>query len=114
LCLNSEDTEIFFLPLALLLARTFLPFAEAMRSLNPCLFFLFLLDGWNVLLLIINVFNKVLSYKIKFYLRISSVLKLRANIRRLFSLARCVVKKNEFFLISLFSQKKTHTCLIKI
>ncbi len=45
LCLGSEDTVNFFLPLALLLANTFLPFAEAIRSLKPCLFFLFLLEG---------------------------------------------------------------------
>ena len=45
LCLGSEDTLIFFLPFALLLANTFLPFTEAIRSLKPCLFLLFLLDG---------------------------------------------------------------------
>jgi|GEM_PF-3323089 len=49
LCLGSEDTVNFFLPLALLLANTFLPFAVAMRSLKPCLFLLFRTDGWNVL-----------------------------------------------------------------
>lgn len=45
LCFSSEDTDSFFLPLALLLARTFLPLAVAIRSLKPCLFFLFLFDG---------------------------------------------------------------------
>ena len=45
LCLGSEETVNLFLPLALLLARTFLPLAVAMRSLKPCLFLLFLLDG---------------------------------------------------------------------
>ena len=45
LCLGSQDTVNFFLPLALLLARTFLPFTEAILSLKPCLFLLFLFDG---------------------------------------------------------------------
>ena len=35
----------FFLPLALLLARTALPLAVDILSLKPCLFLLFLLDG---------------------------------------------------------------------
>lgn len=45
LCLVSDDTDNFFLPLALLRAKTFLPFTEAILSLNPCLFLLFLFDG---------------------------------------------------------------------
>ena len=45
LCLGSEDTESFFLPLALLRASTFLPLADAILSLKPCLFLLFLFDG---------------------------------------------------------------------
>ena len=53
LCLGSEDTVNLCLPFALRRARTFLPFAEAILSINPCLFLLFLFDGWNVLLLIV-------------------------------------------------------------
>ena len=49
LCLGSEETDIFLRPLALRLANTFLPFAEAILSRNPCLFLLFLFEGWNVL-----------------------------------------------------------------
>jgi hypothetical protein len=45
LCLISEDTDIFFLPLDLRRAKTFLPLTEAILSLKPCLFFLFLFDG---------------------------------------------------------------------
>ena len=44
----SSETVRRFLPLALLLVNTFLPFLELMRSLKPCLFFLFLREGWNV------------------------------------------------------------------
>lgn len=44
----SSETVRRFLPLALLLANTFLPFLELIRSLKPCLFFLFLREGWNV------------------------------------------------------------------
>ena len=49
LCLGSSETESFFLPFLLREASTFLPFAVDILSRNPCLFFLFLLDGWNVL-----------------------------------------------------------------
>jgi hypothetical protein len=53
--LGSEETETLFLPLARLLAKTLRPVAEAIRSLKPCLFLLFLFEGWNVLLLMIVV-----------------------------------------------------------
>jgi hypothetical protein len=43
--LDSDETEIFFLPFALLRANTFLPLAEAILSMKPCLFLLFLFDG---------------------------------------------------------------------
>ena len=42
---EKEQTVNFFLPLALLLARTALPLAVDILSLKPCLFLLFLLDG---------------------------------------------------------------------
>lgn len=43
--LASDETDNLFLPLALLLANTFLPVALAIRSLKPCLFLFFLFDG---------------------------------------------------------------------
>jgi len=49
LWLGSEETVSLVLPLALLLARIFLPLTLDILSLKPCLFFFFLLDGWNVL-----------------------------------------------------------------
>lgn len=45
LCLYSSDTVSFFLPFALLEAKTFLPAKVDMRSLKPCLFLLFLFEG---------------------------------------------------------------------
>ena len=45
LCLDSDETDNFFLPFALLRANTFLPLAEAILSMKPCLFLLFLFDG---------------------------------------------------------------------
>jgi hypothetical protein len=45
LCLGSSETVSFFLPFALREANTLRPFAVDIRSRNPCLFFLFLLDG---------------------------------------------------------------------
>jgi hypothetical protein len=50
----SSETVNFFLPLALLAANTLRPFAVAMRSRKPCLFFLFLFEGWYVLFVIGN------------------------------------------------------------
>jgi hypothetical protein len=44
--LSSGVTESFFLPLALREARTLLPLAVDILSLKPCLFALFLLEGY--------------------------------------------------------------------
>ena len=51
-CFYSSLTVNFFLPFALLLARTFLPSLVFILSLKPCLFFLFLLLGWYVLFIL--------------------------------------------------------------
>jgi len=47
--LYSSDTVSFFLPLARRAANTLRPFALAILVRKPCLFFLFLFEGWNVL-----------------------------------------------------------------
>ena len=57
-------TVKLFLPLALLAAKTLLPFGVDILSLKPCLFLLFLSDGWNVLLLITICLNR--NYSINF------------------------------------------------
>ncbi len=49
LCLSSSDTDSFFLPFALRADITLRPLADVILVRNPCLFFLFLLEGWNVL-----------------------------------------------------------------
>ena len=49
LCLGSSDTDNFFLPLLLREDKVLRPLAELILVRNPCLFFLFLLEGWNVL-----------------------------------------------------------------
>ncbi len=48
----SSDTVNLCLPFALLALKTLLPLAVAILSLKPCLFFLFLREGWNVLFMI--------------------------------------------------------------
>jgi len=48
----SSETVSLFLPLALLLASTFLPLAVDILSLKPCLLRLFLFDGWYVLFIL--------------------------------------------------------------
>jgi hypothetical protein len=45
LCLGSSETVNFLRPFFLLPAITPRPLADDILSLNPCLFFLFLLDG---------------------------------------------------------------------
>jgi len=49
LCRGSSETESFFLPLARRALSTLRPSTVDILSLNPCLFFLFVLDGWYVL-----------------------------------------------------------------
>jgi hypothetical protein len=44
----SSETVSFFLPFFLRAEMTLRPLAEAILSRNPCLFFLFLFEGWNV------------------------------------------------------------------
>ena len=60
----SSDTDNFFLPLALLAASILRPFAVAMRSRKPCLFFLFLFEGWYVLFVIGSLFWECKNTKI--------------------------------------------------
>ncbi len=69
LCLGSSETVSFFLPFARLLATIFLPVTEAILLLNPCLFFLFLLDGWNVLFIFTNAYKFQTAKLVFFYRR---------------------------------------------
>jgi hypothetical protein len=45
LCFGSSETLSFLRPFFLLEEITLRPLADDIRSLKPCLFFLFLLDG---------------------------------------------------------------------
>ena len=60
------------LPFALRAANTLRPFFVAILLRNPCLFFLFVTDGWNVLFIVILFFcdysfdNGLQNYKIFF------------------------------------------------
>ena len=55
--LYSSDTVSFLRPLARRDANTRRPFFVAILSRKPCLFFLFLLEGWNVLFIVLYNFN---------------------------------------------------------
>ncbi len=59
--LYSSETVSFFLPLARREANTLRPLADAILSRKPCLFFLFLLEGWNVLFISISYFYVIIS-----------------------------------------------------
>lgn len=50
----SSETVSFFLPFLLRDANTLRPLAVAILSRNPCLFFLFLRDGWYVRFIIVG------------------------------------------------------------
>jgi len=51
----SLETESFLRPLARRADNTFRPLAVDILSRKPCLFFLFLFDGWNVLFIFRNI-----------------------------------------------------------
>ncbi len=51
----SSETVSFFLPFLLREANTLRPLAVAILSRKPCLFFLFLREGWNVRFIILSV-----------------------------------------------------------
>lgn len=48
----SSETVSFFLPRARRADNTLRPFTVDILSRNPCLFFLFLFDGWKVLFMV--------------------------------------------------------------
>jgi hypothetical protein len=48
----SSETVSFFLPRDLRAAKTLRPLTVDILNLNPCLFFLFLTDGWKVLFMV--------------------------------------------------------------
>jgi uncharacterized integral membrane protein len=49
----SSETVSFFLPFLLREANTLRPLAVAILSRKPCLFFLFLREGWNVRFIVV-------------------------------------------------------------
>ena len=53
--LYSSDTVNLARPLARRAAKTRRPFFVAILSRKPCLFFLFLLEGWNVLFIVLCI-----------------------------------------------------------
>ena len=73
LCLGSSDTEIFLLPLALRADKVLRPLADAILVRNPCLFFLFLLEGWNVLF--ITCLFKNQTAKVIFFSKLPNIKK---------------------------------------
>src|SRR5690348_14554177 len=54
----SSETVSFLRPFRLRDANTLRPLAEAMRSRNPCLFFLFLREGWYVRFIALSIYLK--------------------------------------------------------
>ncbi len=59
--LYSSETVSFLRPLARRAANTLRPLAVAILSRKPCLFFLFLLEGWNVLFIAVSCFTLLFS-----------------------------------------------------
>ena len=60
--LYSSETVNFARPLARRAANTRRPFFVAILSRKPCLFFLFLLEGWNVLFIVLYFYMFLVKY----------------------------------------------------
>jgi len=63
----SSETVSFFLPFLLRAAITLRPFAEAILSRNPCLFFLFFFEGWNVRFIVLSIYPKRGAKMVRIY-----------------------------------------------
>lgn len=61
--LYSSETVNLALPLARREANTLRPLAVAILERKPCLFFLFLLEGWNVLFIFLSIIYYYLQYQ---------------------------------------------------
>ena len=59
--LYSSETVSFARPFARRAANTRRPFFVAILSRKPCLFFLFLLEGWNVLFIVYILFYVIIQ-----------------------------------------------------
>ena len=60
--LYSSETVNFARPFARRAANTRRPFFVAILSRKPCLFFLFLLEGWNVLFIVLYFYMFLVKY----------------------------------------------------
>ena len=69
--LYSSDTVSLARPFARRAAKTRRPFFVAILSRKPCLFFLFLLEGWNVLFIVVYCFY--VYYSMQFAIRLAKV-----------------------------------------
>ena len=58
---SSSETVSLFLPLRRRAASTFLPLAVDILLRKPCLLALFLVEGWNVLFIIIYLFYPIIQ-----------------------------------------------------
>ena len=59
--LNSSEIVSFLRPFARRAANTRRPLAVAILSRKPCLFFLFLKEGWNVLFILLSFYYVILK-----------------------------------------------------
>lgn len=80
----SSETVSLARPLARREANTLRPLAVAILERKPCLFFLFLLEGWNVLFIFFYI-----------YLLLSSVCDSGCKVKFFFWINKC----NHFFLV---------------
>ena len=71
--LYSSETVNFARPFARRAANTRRPFFVAILSRKPCLFFLFLLEGWNVLFIVLY-FYMFLVQKVLYAIQLAKLL----------------------------------------
>lgn len=108
--LYSSETVNLALPFARRAANTRRPLAVCILERNPCLFFLFLLDGWNVLFiflyLIIILFHILIrAAKIASFFYQTKFFGLLDSIRRLF---------RKIFLFSLQYRASEYSSFVKV
>ena len=83
--LYSSETVNFARPFARRAANTRRPFFVAILSRKPCLFFLFLLEGWNVLFIVLYYYMFLFKkYFALFSLQNYSFFLIRQRIREVF------------------------------
>lgn len=109
--LYSSDTVNFLRPLARRAANTRRPFAVAILSRKPCLFLLFLLEGWNVLF--IFVYTILCYYSMRSGCKISDFFFNNQSAKSFLDKSFCVFSRFRLILQPYSENKSNYYIIIK-